>query len=221
MNKWGIHIIDDEWKRFSCFKWIAKKSDHSTHFEGELQNLNIPPELLEMYLKCLRMLMVGNIREKCLCMVFGSSWFSLNQKYPKNICGIFIIPLFLHQIPKSDKMQENIYLNPILNLEKFIFEKLKLNVTFCYVCLLCLLMACPWLLCQSQCTLHQLDSRSLGFWALCLLNSFSKRRILHETKIPFLCGCWHSWWWPSGPSPCLKPEQWHSSVWLKKSSKIY
>lgn len=124
MSKWRnkdvtVSLIVNGRKHFSCCKWTAKKFGNSVHFEGELQNLDIHPKLLEIYLRHPRMLMIGNVKKKCLSMVSSISWHPLDQQYPKNSCGILVIPLLLPQIPRSANMWENVKLNAIPNLKKF------------------------------------------------------------------------------------------------------
>lgn len=159
-----------------------KKSLTIQHFEGELKNLNIPPKLLEIYLKCLRMLMVGNVRGKCLSMVFSISGFPLNHRYSENTCGIFIIPLFLPQIPKSYNMWENMYFNPIPNLKKIYIWKGQLECYFLYY----VLFVSPYGLSMTFVTIpmHFTSTRLLEFvfWTLCFLNSFSKEGCYMEQR---------------------------------------
>lgn len=62
--------------------------------------------------------MVGNDKKKCLCMVSSISWHPLEQQYPKNTCGILVIPRFLPQTPRNANMCKNVKLNTISNLKK-------------------------------------------------------------------------------------------------------
>lgn len=86
-------------------------------------------------------------------MISSISWHPLDQQYPKNTCGILVIPLLLPQIPRSANMWENVKLNTIPNLKKVSYlahlhfrEKLKLNGIFHEMCCSFLLMTPPWLL---------------------------------------------------------------------------
>lgn len=124
------NVIEDEWKGniFAVSSKLQKSLTIQHVLKKELQNLNIPPNILEIYLKCLKMFMVGKVSVKCLCIAFSISWFPLNQKYQKNTCDIFIIQFFSHRF-QSD-MWENIYFYPIPNLKKFHIWKAQVKCYF-------------------------------------------------------------------------------------------
>lgn len=125
-------------------------------------------------------------QEKCLSMIFSISWLPLNQKYQKNTCGIFIIPLFLPQIPKSANMWENISFNPIPNLKKCHIWKSQVK---CYF-LLHVLFASPYGSSMTFVTIpmHFIPAGLLEFvfCTLCFLNSFSKKGCYKDTFLMWL-----------------------------------
>ena len=196
----------------------CKKFGNSVHFEGEQQNLDIHPKLLEIPVKHPRMLTVGNVKEKSLSTVSSISWHLLDQQYPKNACGISVIPLLFPQIPSSANMWENVKLNTVPNLKKsFILGSFVLqgraqvkwyfpwsvlflfaydfSMTFVTIPMLFVL---PELLALIFCT--------IGINTLCFLNSFSNKDVIWNKATFLMQVVTYGWWCPSGSYPCLKPN---------------
>lgn len=78
-----------ESKYFSYFKWIAKKFDHSTHFE-ELQNLNIPSKASENLSKMSQNAHGSKCQGKMFLYGFQYFLISFKPEVPKKILVVFL-----------------------------------------------------------------------------------------------------------------------------------